>query len=93
MDEIIHNEIRSIAGDAGLNKARTVAARAVLLREFDPAIDMTSLIIGLYVGNDGEMPDSLHMGVIGRIHALALSQARSVAEEMDASDSDVGPAV
>lgn len=83
MNEIIENEIRSIVGDEGLEKARTVAARAVLLREFDPQIDMTSLITGLYVGNEGEMPESLQMGVIGRIHALALSQARSVAEETD----------
>ena len=44
MDEIIFNQIRSIVGDEGLHKARTVAARAVLLREFDPQIDMTSLI-------------------------------------------------
>ena len=87
MDEIIYNEIRSIIGDEGLEKAKIVSARAVLLREFDPQIDMTSLITGLYVGNDGEMPDSLHMGVIGRIHALVLSQARSVAEETDEPES------
>ena len=86
MNEVITNQIREIVGEEGLTKAHIVASRAALLKEFDPDIDMTGLIIGLYVGNDGEMPDSLPLGALGLIHTLALSQIESISDKSDTPD-------
>lgn len=81
--DFISNQIREIVGDDGLAKARIVSSRAALLKDFDPDIDMSSLIVGLYVGNDGDMPESLPLGVLGLINALALLQADSIMENVD----------
>jgi hypothetical protein len=80
MIEIVSNQICAIQGEEGLKKARVIAARAALLKEFDPQIDMSALIIGLYVGNDGEMPDSLPLPVLGLINTLAHAQLNDIME-------------
>lgn len=80
MVEIISNQIRAIEGEEGLKKAQIVAARATILKEFDPHADMGSLILGLYIGNDGDMPDSVPFGVLGLINTLAVAQLNEIVE-------------
>ncbi len=57
-----------------LERAEVVAARAAILAENDDSIDLASLITGLWIGHEGEMPEALHYGILGCVMTMALSK-------------------
>jgi len=72
MHHIARSQIRSAIGDDGLAKAEVVAARAALLKAWDPEIEDSALIVGLWVGHSGDMPETLPpLSVLGAIMALS----------------------
>ncbi len=78
MEEIIRNNIKMAMGEEGLKKAEIVAARAAIIASHDDDVDMSSLIIGLWVGNDGEMPETLQYMALGMVSGLAQLQMRKM---------------
>jgi len=70
MEQMIRNNIVGIAGEEAAKKADIVAARATIIAGHDAGIDLSSLIVGLWVGTDGEMPETLQYGVLGLVEAL-----------------------
>lgn len=54
-------------------KADIVVACVAIIAANDPSIDLASLIIELWIGHDGEMPETLHYGMLGNIMMMAMS--------------------
>lgn len=75
MQHFLRSQIRGVLGDDGLAKAEVVAERAALLRGWDPDIDMAALVVGLWVGHSGDMPETMPpLTVLGSILTLAIEQ-------------------
>lgn len=83
MIEIAQDQIRNLVGEDGLAKAEIVASRAALMRQFDPEIDMPSLVVGLHIGNDGEMPETVNHGLMGMVLSLAIGKYNEISVEPD----------
>lgn len=74
MEQIIRNQIIQIAGKDAAKKADIVSARAAIIARHDNAIHMSSLIVGLWIGNEGEMPEEIQYGVLGLVQTLAMAK-------------------
>lgn len=70
MEDFIRNNIRSMGGKEAAEKADIVAARAAIIAAHDETIDLSSLIMGLWIGHEGEMPETVQHGVLTFVQAL-----------------------
>lgn len=82
MQHFLRSQIHGALGDEGLAKAEVVAERAARLRAWDSDIDMAALVVGLWVGHSGDMPETLPpLSVLGSILTLALEQGDDGGDE------------
>lgn len=74
MEETLRKMVVNLTDEETAKKAEIVAARAAILVSNDQSIDLASLIQGLWIGHQGEMPETLHLGVLGIIQTIALAK-------------------
>lgn len=81
MNEIATNQLKTMLSPGDFKKALRVADRAARLGAYDDELDLSSVIVGLWVGHAGEMPKSLQYGMLGMVLAIALENVREIKGE------------
>jgi hypothetical protein len=86
MEQFIWDSIRILVGEDGLNKSQVVIARAATIAGHDNTVDLGSLLLGLWIGNDGDMPENLDYEIMGMLVILTKKQMDNVAIPMNDMD-------